>query len=106
MFPLSEGPITKCLLYFISTCTVGIQLSALQLPETSSYRTFFSSLTEWSRDKADHSVNKLFGRYFGHYSVTGQKVCKLNGLIIHRCLTTIQLPDFLFVIQVTIQLTE
>ena len=27
--------------------TVGIQLSALQLPETSSYRTFTSSLTEW-----------------------------------------------------------
>ena len=51
------------------TNTVGIQL-----PETSSYRTFSCSLTEWSRDKADHSVNKLFVCYSGHHSVTGQKV--------------------------------
>ena len=40
--------------------TVGIRLSALQLPETSSYRTFTSPLTEWSHDKADHSVNRFF----------------------------------------------
>ena len=43
-------------------CTVGIQLSPLQLPETSSYRTFTSPLTEWSRDKAGHSVNRFFVR--------------------------------------------
>ena len=56
------------------TGTVGIQLPAIQLPETSSYRTFSSLLTEWSRDKADHSVNELFVRYSGHHSVTGLKV--------------------------------
>ena len=33
-------------------CTVGIQLPALLLPETPSYRTFTSPLTEWSCDKA------------------------------------------------------
>ena len=54
--------------------TVGIRLPANQLPETSSYWNFSSSLTEWSLEKADHSVNKLFVRYSGHHSVTGLKV--------------------------------
>ena len=36
------------------TTTVGIQLSTLQLPETSNYRTFTSQLTKWSHDMADH----------------------------------------------------
>ena len=42
--------------------TVGICLSALWLTETSSWRTFSSPLTEWSHDKADHSVNGFFVR--------------------------------------------
>ena len=55
--------------------TVGIRLSALQLTETSSYRTFTSPLTEWSRDKADHSVNKIFVRSLNGDLNNGQKVC-------------------------------
>ena len=47
--------------------TVGIRLSALQLPGKSSYWTFSSSLTEWS-------YNELFVRYSGHHSVNGLKV--------------------------------
>ena len=44
----------------IQEITVGIRLSALQLPETSSYRTFFTSLlTERSSDNADHLGNGL-----------------------------------------------
>ena len=46
-----------------------IWLPAIQLPETSSYWTFSSSLTEWSRDKLDHSVNKLFVHFSGYHSV-------------------------------------
>ena len=38
----------KYFLYLKNYNTVGIRLSALQLPETSSYQTFTSPLTEWS----------------------------------------------------------
>ena len=45
--------------WFFKIDTVVIRLPAIHLPETSSSQTFSSSLTEWSREKADHSVNKL-----------------------------------------------
>ena len=58
--------------------TVGIQLTALWLPETSSYWTFISPVIEWwTKWKLD-----IYG------------------------LKTIQLPNFLSAIQVTIQLTD
>ena len=39
--------VTALLLALSQQITVGIQLSALRLPETFSYRTFTSLLTEW-----------------------------------------------------------